>query len=63
MRKIDVLLLTNYRSDDQRSMLRFGNLLVENLPPMESMCMRFIQKTVFVDLPFTQNLENGRGIC
>ena len=32
MRKIDVLLLTNYRSDDQRSMLRFGNLLVENLP-------------------------------
>ena len=35
MQKINVLLLTNYRSDNQHSMLRFGNLLTENIQQNE----------------------------
>lgn len=35
MQHINVLLLTNYRSDNQYSMLRFGNLLTENIQQNE----------------------------
>ena len=35
MQQINVLLLTNYRSDNQYSMLRFGNLLTENIQQNE----------------------------
>ena len=60
-RRPQVLLLTNYREDGQRSMLRFGKLLTEGLGPEAIRSEEIFPKAFFLPLSPTASLKKWGG--
>ena len=60
-RRPQVLLLTNYREDGQKSMLRFGKLLTEGLAPEAITSKEIFPKACFLPLSPTASLKKWGG--
>lgn len=58
---LKVLLLTNYRKDEQRSMLRFGKLLAERFDPKAITCEEIFPKPCFFHLAPTPSMKKWGG--
>jgi len=56
-----VLLLTNYRKDEQRSMLRFGELLTKGFDPEAITCEEIFPKPCFFPLAPTLSMKKWGG--
>ena len=60
-KKAKVLLLTNFRKDDQRSMLRFGELLTNGLSYDSIECAEIFPEPRFLPLTPTSSLKKWAG--
>lgn len=61
LKPLKVLLLTNYRKDEQRSMLRFGKLLTKGFDPEAIICEEMFPKPCFFPLAPTPVMKKWGG--